>query len=165
MDLLRVLAKDRRFHGTCPSCMGDFRLADATLFPVKGPFPKDATERVAEMRTELSERRDELKAKKVRMTKRAERTVHSVNVGNIIEKIVPSFSTFSFSPRDCRALFDPIDYLVFSGMHKTGEVNQISFVDVKSGRARLNKRQLDIRSAVEGGKVEFWQVPRQGTAR
>lgn len=84
-----------------------------------------------------------------RMTARAQKTAQAVNLGKIIEKIAPSFSTFSYSPGDCRALFEPIDYIVFSGLTKNASVDALYFIDVKSGKARLNQIQKSIKERVQ----------------
>ena len=80
------------------------------------------------------------------MTKTARRTAEAVNLGKIVEKIVPSFASFSYEPGDCRALFEPIDYLVFSGLAKQNQVEALFFVDVKSGNARLGSGSLASKS-------------------
>jgi predicted Holliday junction resolvase-like endonuclease len=79
----------------------------------------------------------------------------AVNLGKIVEKIVPSFSSFSYEAGDCRALFEPIDYLVFSGLAKRNRVEALFFVDVKSGHARLSSMQHSIKKAIESGAVRF----------
>jgi predicted Holliday junction resolvase-like endonuclease len=56
----------------------------------------------------------------------------------IVEKIVPSFPSFAYEAGDCRAMFEPIDYLVFSGLSKRNRVEALYFVDLKSGNARLS---------------------------
>ena len=158
MKLIASLQADRRFHGTCPNCLEDFRLADALLFPADKPLPDPASARVTEFRAELKERRREIKESKVRMTTRAEVTTAAVNIGNIVEKILPTFEAFEYALADCRALFDPIDYVIFPGLHKKGTVSHISFVDVKSGGARLSPRQRQISAAVEDGAVRFKNI-------
>jgi predicted Holliday junction resolvase-like endonuclease len=62
---------------------------------------------------------------------------------------------FKLDPNDCRSLFDPIDYVVFNGLSKTGKVDSIVFMDVKSGEARLSKKQKAIQNLVEASKVTF----------
>ena len=158
MKLIASLQADRRFHGTCPNCDEDFRLADALLFSANKPLPDPASARVAEFREDLKDRRRDLKEAKVRMTTRAEVTTTAVNIGNIVEKILPTFEAFEYAPADCRALFDPIDYVIFPGLHKKGTVSHIRFVDVKSGGARLNQRQRQISMAVEDGAIRFQNI-------
>ena len=79
-----------------------------------------------------------------------------MNVGKILERVAPVCDGFGSVPRDCRPLFDPIDYVVFNGLSAHGEVKSITFLDVKTGGGALNRRQRQIRAVVEAGKVE-WQ--------
>ena len=79
-----------------------------------------------------------------------------VNVGKILERVAPVCDGFGSAPRDCRPLFDPIDYVVFNGLSLHDEVKSITFLDVKMGGSGLTPRQRQIRAAVEAGKVE-WQ--------
>jgi predicted Holliday junction resolvase-like endonuclease len=131
------LQRDKRFMGTCPICSEDFRLADATLFALDSEPPATALEAILTMREQIKERKAELGKARERMTTRAEKTAQAVNLGKIIEKIVPSFSSFSYSAGDCRALFEPIDYLIFSGLTARREVDSLLFVDVKLACTRF----------------------------
>src|SRR5208282_1509770 len=97
------------------------------------------------LREKIRDRKDQLAQARDRMTKRAQNTAAAVNLGKIVEKIVPSFSSFPHVSGDCRALFEPIDYLIFSGLTKARKVDSLLFVDVKSGNARLNKTQRSIK--------------------
>ena len=116
------------------------------------------------MRQAIQQRRAALMRNRELMTKTARRTAEAVNLGKMVEKIVPSFSSFSYEPGDCRALFQPIDYLVFSGLAKHDQVEAIFFVDVKSGNARLSLAQRGIKHAVESGAVRFGRIQKRGPA-
>jgi predicted Holliday junction resolvase-like endonuclease len=52
-------------------------------------------------------------------------------------------------------LFDPIDYVIFEGLSQKGTVDKIFFVDVKTGNARLSKKQKAIKEAVENNQLKF----------
>lgn len=84
------------------------------------------------------------------------RTKRSVEVklGKTVEKICPVLPGFPFEPSDCRALFEPIDYVAFVGLTK-GSISRLDFVDVKTGGSRLNQRQREIRDAVTDGAVRL----------
>jgi predicted Holliday junction resolvase-like endonuclease len=157
--LIEQLRGNKRFFGTCPKCGEDFKIADTTLFPLKGSRPDEALAAISHMRKRIKDKKIALAAAKEKMTHRAERTAHAVNLGKIVEKIVPSFSSFSYQPSDCRALFEPIDYLVFSGLTKSSKVDVLHFVDIKSGGARLNQNQKRIKEAVEAGKISYCIYP------
>lgn len=155
MDLISELQRDRRLWGTCPECEEEFRITNALLFVANRKWPELALQRLAEARQDNKAAREELKKLRTRMTSRAAVTAESVNLGKIVEKIVPSFDGFSFQLRDCRALFEPIDYLVFSGLSRTGMVESLTLMDVKSGRSRLNTNQKNIAAVVNEGRVGF----------
>jgi predicted Holliday junction resolvase-like endonuclease len=153
--LITELQRNKRFMGTCPACGEDFRLADAVLFSLDEDTPTIALAAIQQIRLQIKARKDQLIQDRELMTKRAQNTAAAVNLGKIIEKIVPSFSSFAHASGDCRALFEPIDYIIFSGLTKNHQVDSLLFVDVKSGNARLNKTQRSIKKAVDAGAVSF----------
>jgi predicted Holliday junction resolvase-like endonuclease len=61
-----------------------------------------------------------------------------VNIGFILERIAPAMKAFEFDRNDCRSLFDPIDYIIFSGLTCHGKVDRLIFADIKTGNARLS---------------------------
>ncbi|MGA2270101.1 MAG: Holliday junction resolvase-like protein [Bryobacteraceae bacterium] len=152
---IEELKRNKRFMGTCPECGQDFRLADAVLFSLDDDAPSAALAAIEQARERIKDRKRELADQRERMTKRAQNTAAAVNLGKIVENIVPSFASFNYAPGDCRALFHPIDYLVFSGLTKVHRVEALSFIDVKSGGARLTRNQRNIKTIVESGKVTF----------
>jgi predicted Holliday junction resolvase-like endonuclease len=125
------------------------------MFSSKDDFPEEALAWIAERKQFLKDRRQELKDMKHRMTDRAKITVESVNLGKILEKIVPSFNGFRYPTQDCRSLFEPIDYVIFTGLSGTGAVDELVFLDVKSGGARLTRTQREIATAIQCGNVGF----------
>jgi predicted Holliday junction resolvase-like endonuclease len=153
--LLTELKRDARFKATCPACMENFRLSDAVLFAAGEAPPQAAVLALNAVRQSMQERRRQLARSRELMTKVARRTAEAVNLGKIVEKIVPSFASFSYEPGDCRALFEPVDYLVFSGLARQNKVEALYFVDVKSGSSRLSPAQRGIQRAVEARAVRF----------
>jgi predicted Holliday junction resolvase-like endonuclease len=157
--LITELQRDHRFKATCPACMEDFALSDAVLFALGAELPPAALVVLKAMRTRIKERKTVLRESRERMTAGARRTAEAVNLGMIVEKIVPSFPSFTYEAGDCRAMFEPIDYLVFSGLTTRNHVEALYFVEVKSGNARLTDSQQSIKKAVEDGSVQFRITP------
>lgn len=116
---------------------------------------KALVDQVRSVPAELKKEYSELRAKAAKLA--AKKSVE-VNLGETIEEVVTVLPTFPYNRSDCRSLLDPIDYIVFDGLSKGGTVSQIHFVDVKTGHARLNDHQKQIKSAVENNKVEFQLV-------
>jgi predicted Holliday junction resolvase-like endonuclease len=70
--------------------------------------------------------------------------------GQFSEQLSPYFPDFPFIGK-------PVDFLVFRGMDE-GEVEEIAFVEVKSGSARnLSKIERQLRDAVREGRVSWMQ--------
>ena len=61
---------------------------------------------------------------------------------------------FKWQLPDCRFLGDPIDLLTFNGL-SVNNIDSISFIEVKSGKARLNKHQKLVKEAVEDNRVKY----------
>ena len=137
----------------CP-CGEEFKLSDAILFDGTKPFPDEALKRQEELRQELAERKEELEKRKKSATEKAEKTATAVNIGKSLEKVLPVAKDFKWVVPDTKVLGDPIDLLVFNGL-STGNVQSLSFVEVKSGAARLNAHQRSIRDAIEDQKVSY----------
>jgi len=153
-DLIKDLKSNPNIYAECPECGKAFPLRKAIMFYVDSPIPKEVQVIVNERHTAIVERRKELSKQRRKLKERVEKATVPVNIGKMIEKVAPAMKEFDFDRRDCRTLFEPIDYLVFNGLAK-GNLDSIYFVDIKTGRARLNEHQRQIKDAVESGKVEW----------
>lgn len=135
-------------------CGHEFKLSEAILFDGTKPFPKEALESKKALLDELKGREEELNKQKKLATEKAFITSTSVNIGKNIEKIFPTLKDFSWELPDCRFIGDPIDMITFNGL-SSNKVNSISFIEVKSGGARLNSHQKMIKDAIEDKKVSY----------
>lgn len=88
---------------------------------------------------------------------RADAIKRSVAVvkGKVAEQLVPFTEAFRYNPRDARFLGAPVDLIVFEGMTE-GFVDRIVFIEVKTGRSSLSKRERQIRDAIDLGEV-YWE--------
>lgn len=75
--------------------------------------------------------------------------------GQVSEQIVPLIDEFPFEAADARFLGHPIDFVVFDGLASDGGEIEVVLVEVKSGGARLSRREARVRDAVEQGRVRF----------
>ena len=98
-----------------------------------------------ELRKRLSESRGDNK-KLLSQKKSSE-----VLTGHVAEKIAPFLDDFKHDPRNAIFLGQPIDYLVF-------KEDEIVFVEIKSGKARLSKKQKNIKKLIEDNKVNWEEV-------
>lgn len=71
-----------------------------------------------------------------------------VRTGKIVEQMAPFLTNYPQDPKTARFLGDPIDFIHF-------DEDAIRFVEVKSGKSQLNKKQRMIRDLIKEGKVSF----------
>jgi predicted Holliday junction resolvase-like endonuclease len=152
-DLINFLQQNG-FKANCPTCGEGIKLKDASLFSVDN-FNAQAKQLLNEKKEDLKIQREAISKKKSSTQQRVETTTNSVNMGFILERLAPVLEHFPFDKNDCRSLFDPIDYVIFEGLQKTGKVQKIFFVDIKSGKAKLKANQKAIKQMIEQKKVEF----------
>ena len=138
----------------CPECGEQFLLKDSSLFYLSN-FSPQAKTLYQEQLNALKEREEELRASVEKMKTTSKVGAEAVNIGFLLERLAPCMSAFPFDHNDCRSLFDPIDYLVFEGLNEKQKVEKITFMDIKTGKARLNRHQKEIQTAVENNQVSW----------
>ncbi len=153
--VLRVLKHDKTLWAITP-CGHEYKLADSELF-YGDRLPPAARPFLEEQRANIDAYKQKVHDLQLKLTTGFTKKSVEVKLGKTVEKICPVLPGFPYSPLDCRALFDPIDYLAFVGASK-GTVSKLDFVDVKTGHARLNIVQRQIRDAVDDGEVELRRV-------
>ena len=145
--------KNSNLYAEC-SCGGEFKLSDVLLFDGTKPFPPEVKEVQERYEEELKQREEGLEKSKQLATVRATITTTAVNIGKSLEKVLPSMDDFRWELPDCRFLGDPIDLVTFNGCCQN-KIESISFIEVKSGKARLSKNQRRVRDAVQDKKVIY----------
>lgn len=75
--------------------------------------------------------------------------------GQVAEQIAPFLPNFPANPSDARFIGKPVDFIVFSGLSETEKIDEILFVEVKTGKSALNEREKEVKKAVEKGKVRY----------
>ena len=74
--------------------------------------------------------------------------------GDISEIIAPWSMTMVNSVKELRFLGNPIDFVGFKGLDSEEEI-EIKFIEVKSGKSKLNKNQQKIRDAIKEKRIEW----------
>lgn len=157
MEELIQSLKSQALVAECPRCYAEFPLSDALLFDGRLPFPDEAESRRKEYENVLKEKGTDLLRKKRLATIRAEATAEAVSIGKMVEHLVPILKGFDFKPADCRTLFEPIDLLVLNGL-SVSKVDQLAFMEIKTGGAQLNSHQRKIRDAIRDHRVFYEEV-------
>ena len=74
-----------------------------------------------------------------------------VRLGSIAEKLAPFLDYFEYDPANAHFLGQPIDYVVF-------EDDEIVFVEIKTGKSQLSKKQRHIRDLVKARLISWKEI-------
>ena len=72
-----------------------------------------------------------------------------VRTGKIAEQMAPFLRDYPLNPDTARFIGDPLDFVHF-------DEDKITFVEVKSGKSKLSKKQKNLQELIKEGKVEFF---------
>lgn len=74
-----------------------------------------------------------------------------VRLGGIAETLAPFLDQFEFDPEKCTFLGKPIDYISFGD-------EEITLIEVKSGKSKLNAKQRHIKDLVKSNLVSWKEI-------
>ena len=77
--------------------------------------------------------------------------------GEIYEKILPSIPNFPYAPKDMVFVGKWTDYIIFDGLSE-GDLREIIFLEIKSGKSRLNANEKMIKKILDEKTVRFAEM-------
>jgi predicted Holliday junction resolvase-like endonuclease len=84
----------------------------------------------------------------------AVRRSRAVLGGLASEQLAPYLPGFPFDPTEVRFIGKPVDFVAFVGA-AAGKIEEVAFVEVKSGSASLNAAERSLRDAIGKGRVRW----------
>jgi len=92
--------------------------------------------------------------------KDAVRRSRAVLSGQLSEQLAPYLPQFPSDPTEVRFIGKPVDFIAFSGA-SAGCVDEVVFIEVKTGKSRLTQVESSLKEAVESGRVRYveYRVP------
>lgn len=105
-----------------------------------------------------------LKEKIPEIREEAIKQSRAVLSGQFSEQIAPYLPGFPYKPTEARFIGKPIDFVVFNGMDEKN-IDEVIFVEVKSGQSQLSKVEKTLKEAVEKKNVVWheYKVPEEMT--
>ncbi len=86
----------------------------------------------------------------------------AVLTGQISEQISPYLPNFPCNPEDVKFLGRPVDFIGFVTSKSDEDlpleerrIENIVFIEVKSGKSVLTKREKEVKKAIEEGRVKY----------
>ena len=92
---------------------------------------------------------------KKKLRKDAVKRSKAVINGQVAEQIAPFLPDFPANPSDARFIGKPVDFIVFSGLSENERIDEILFVEVKTGKSLLSEREKEVKKAIEQRKVRY----------
>ncbi len=86
--------------------------------------------------------------------------------GQFSEQLAPYLPDFPYSPSEVRFIGKPIDFIVFKGADSKN-IDEVVFVEVKSGKAKINNHEKNLKNAIDNKKVrwEEYRIPEDITRK
>lgn len=75
--------------------------------------------------------------------------------GQMYEQIAPFLPGFPCNPQDVRFIGKPIDFIAFPGAAEGKSIEEVLFIEVKTGESKLSTREKEIRDAIQSKKVRY----------
>ncbi len=124
-------------------------LKGSTLTP-ENAIPKEVYQsKVFEMSQNLSTTQADLELMTEKFEKsRGKQISERVRLGQVAENFSCFFEDFPYNRKETKALFQPVDLICF-------EEDEVIFIDVKTGNAKLSTKQRRIRDNIRAGRVRF----------
>jgi predicted Holliday junction resolvase-like endonuclease len=86
--------------------------------------------------------------------------------GQFSEQLAPYLPNFDYLPTECKFIGKPIDFIVFKGMDEKN-IEEVIFVEVKSGKAILNTHEKNLRDTIQKKRVKWveYRIPEELTKK
>ena len=75
--------------------------------------------------------------------------------GKVSEQLFPYFPNFPYDPRDAKFIGSPIDLIVFSGLREKEYVDEIVFVEIKTGKSRKSNSEKAVEDAIINKRISY----------
>ena len=137
----------------CPDCGEIHRLSDLKLSYRRKPKRTwwdelvDADAAAWEAEERLDEKRKDIRQKAVEKGRK--------QLPKLLKRCVPVIAAHGYYPQDVKAMFDPVDFVIFDGMNTRPAVRRVVLLDGPAKDKRRETAQRSIQSALKKGNVEW----------
>jgi len=151
---MKLIDEIKQYNSVCPNCESKLNLSEVEVFEDK-KFGANSLEYFENELKKVQKQKERIEGLQNGNFGWLANNTKAINVGFIMERMVLTLDSFNYNHNDCRPMFDPLDYLIFEGLTEKGYVENITFVDVKTGKARLTDGQQRIKQTIIDKNVKF----------
>ena len=156
-SIMGFFETQRNIFGICPHCQTLFRLSDIKI-SYRQRFAKDwydrllkQDEKIQDEQATIRDTLDEIREKTVERTRKR-------LLPQMLMQADPIFTPLGYYPQDVKAIFDPIDFAIFDGMNKDGNVRRVVLMDEHSKDEQIQRVQSSVETAIQKGRYGFQSV-------
>jgi len=152
-DILTFFSLQRQIFGICPNSGEFLRLSDCKVYlktrPTKNWMDKldVEAERLDGIEERINEKEEALREKAREKGRQVAR--------KLIRKIDRVFTPRKLNPDDAKAVFHPIDYLVFNGMKGGASIRNVVLLDRQPKLSDQRRLQKSIERGIERGNYDW----------
>jgi predicted Holliday junction resolvase-like endonuclease len=159
-NLIKSFQQFQNILVLCPNCGRIHRLSEIKL-SYRGKPRKtwlDKLEKREEKQTRAEERfQENIGEIKARAQEKGWKQMEK-QLPKILKKCAPVICGHGYFPQDVKALFDPVDFVVFDGMNQKEMVKKVVLFDGPAEDKRREKAQESIQKVIRKGNFEWETV-------
>jgi predicted Holliday junction resolvase-like endonuclease len=137
----------------CPHCKRIHRLSEIKL-SYRGKFRRTWLDDLEAREIKQDNAEDRFKENKKEIQRKAQEKGRK-QLPKILKRCAPVICRYGYFPQDVKALFDPVDFVVFDGMNLKENVNQVVLFDGPAFDKRREKAQDSIRKVIRKGNYDW----------
>ena len=141
----------------CPKCYNLSRLSDLHLRS-KGKAPKTWLDDFDFAVQTLQEEEDKFAEEEKEIREKAVERGRAKVIELVKQSMDTQFAKLSYDPYDIKALFHPVEFVIFNGMN-SGNLNNVVLLSRLSSNQNLQTLQKGVAKAIEEKRYE-WKVAR-----
>jgi len=122
-------------------------------------FPTDWYDKLQADEEKIDEKENNLEEKLREIRERATEHARKFILPKLLKKVDPVFTSLGYYPQDVKAIFDPIDFVIFDGMSRAEKVRRLVFMDHETSDSVQRIIQKSIERTIDKGRYE-WETIR-----
>lgn len=140
----------------CPDCKEVYRLSELKLF-YRGKVKRSWLDNLRAKEIKV-ERMEQLLDEKWDTIRQKAQEKGRKQLPRLLRKCMPVVCSHGYYPQDLKALFDPIDFVIFDGMNLKQNVKRVVLFDGPACDKRREKTQASIKKALNKGNYDWHTV-------
>lgn len=156
-EILRFFDVQRSIFGVCPCCNRFFRLSDCRVYGGRSPG-RTWLDRLEALESRL-DRREETVEEQVQERRGRARELARRDARKRVGLIDPVFVPRKLDADDAKAIFHPVDFVVFGGLKsREGQVQRIILLDSESRQKERRSLQKSLEVVVARRRFDWHTV-------